>query len=277
MEHTYRHSPFPTPPTDTLSHHPTPFAPKTVVPYIIELLTYSYSTAQMCIQLVWFKRDLRLHDHPALSAAATRGPVLPLYIVEPTLIHAPDFAARHWTFIRGCLVELRANLARLGQPLVVRVGEAVEVLDQLVSIWPIEAIWANEETGNLLSYARDRAVRRWARVRGIPFHELSQNGVVRRLPSRDEWQAHWEERMAAAQARPPAALPSLAIEPGTIPTADELSLPSDTLSEHQPAGETAALQTLTDFLHRRSQHYHRALSSPLTAWEDCSRLSAYLA
>lgn len=231
----------------------------------------------MCIQLVWFKRDLRLHDHPALSAAAARGPVLPLYIVEPSLIHAPDFAARHWTFMRGCLIELRANLARLGQPLVIRVGEAVEVLDHLVSTWPIEAIWAHEETGNLLSYARDRAVRRWARARGIPFHELPQNGVVRRLPSRDEWQARWEERMAAAQAQPPSALPPLTIDPGSIPTTDELSLPTDTLSEHQPAGETAALQALTDFLHRRSQHYHRALSSPLTAWEGCSRLSAYLA
>lgn len=229
------------------------------------------------MQLVWFKRDLRLHDHAPLSAAARRGPVLPLYIVEPSLIHAPDFAPRHWTFISGCLHELRAALARLGQPLVVRVGEAVEVLDRLASEWPIEAIWAHEETGNLLSYARDRAVRRWARARGIPFHEMPQNGVVRRLPSRDEWQARWEERMALPQAQLPAALPSLPIDPGPIPSADDLELPPDTLLERQPPGETAALATLTDFLYRRSRHYHRALSSPLTAWEGCSRLSAYLA
>jgi len=161
------------------------------------------------MQLVWFKRDLRIHDHPALSAAAARGPVFPLYIVEPSLVHAPDFATRHWTFIRGCLHELRTALARLGQPLVVRVGEAVDVLDQLTREWPVEAIWAHEETGNLLSYARDRAVRRWARTRGIPFYELPQNGVVRRLSSRDEWQAHWEQRMSATPARPPSVLPTL--------------------------------------------------------------------
>ncbi len=231
----------------------------------------------MQIQLVWFKRDLRLHDHAALSAAAHHGPVLPLYIVEPSLITAPDFAPRHWTFISGCLQELRSALAALGQPLVVRVGEAVETLDRLASEWPIAAIWAHEETGNLLSYARDRAVRRWARARGIPFYELPQNGVVRRLPSRDEWEARWEERMTAAQAIPPRALPTLPIDPGPIPTATDLTLPPDTLIERQPPGETAALATLTDFLHHRSRQYHRALSSPLTAWEGCSRLSAYLA
>jgi deoxyribodipyrimidine photo-lyase len=228
------------------------------------------------MQLVWFKRDLRIHDHPALSAAAARGPVFPLYIVEPSLVHAPDFATRHWTFIRGCLHELRTALARLGQPLVVRVGEAVDVLDQLTREWPVEAIWAHEETGNLLSYARDRAVRRWARTRGIPFYELPQNGVVRRLSSRDEWQAHWEQRMSATPASPPSVLPTLAIDPGAIPTAQDLSLPPDTLTEHQPPGETAALRLLDDFLYRRSRNYHRALSSPLTAWEGCSRLSAYL-
>lgn len=229
------------------------------------------------MHLVWFKRDLRIHDHAVLSTAARHGPVLPLYIVEPSLIQAPDFAARHWTFLYGCLCELRTTLARLGQPLVVRVGEAVEVLERLTCEWPIEAIWAHEETGNLLSYARDRAVRRWARARGLPFYELPQNGVVRRLPSRDEWQMRWEERMSASQTIPPSALPHIPIDPGPIPTAAALSLPPDTLVECQPAGETAALATLDDFLSRRSRHYHRALSSPLTAWEGCARLSAYLA
>jgi len=44
--------------------------------------------------LVWLKRDLRLHDHPALSFAAGLGPVLPLYIVEPSLWSGPDASAR---------------------------------------------------------------------------------------------------------------------------------------------------------------------------------------
>ncbi|MDZ7822936.1 MAG: deoxyribodipyrimidine photo-lyase [Ahrensia sp.] len=38
------------------------------------------------VQVVWFKRDLRIHDHAALAAAASRGKILPLYIIEPGLL-----------------------------------------------------------------------------------------------------------------------------------------------------------------------------------------------
>jgi deoxyribodipyrimidine photo-lyase len=69
----------------------------------------------------WFKRDLRVHDHAALAAAAERGRVLPLFIVEPALWHQPDYAGRHWAFAAECLAELRVQLTALGQPLVVRV------------------------------------------------------------------------------------------------------------------------------------------------------------
>ncbi|MGB5651823.1 MAG: deoxyribodipyrimidine photo-lyase, partial [Sedimenticolaceae bacterium] len=37
------------------------------------------------LQIVWFKRDLRVRDHEALYRASARGPVLPLYITEPDL------------------------------------------------------------------------------------------------------------------------------------------------------------------------------------------------
>jgi deoxyribodipyrimidine photo-lyase len=133
------------------------------------------------LHVVWYKRDLRLADHAPLTEAAARGPVLPLYIIEPSLLRAPDFDPCHWTFIRASLMELRARLAALGQPLVVRVGEAVEVLERLAQAAPVAALWAHEETGSLLTYRRDRAIIRWARERGLPFHEMPQTGVVRRL------------------------------------------------------------------------------------------------
>jgi len=50
------------------------------------------------LQVVWFKRDLRLHDHPALNAAAMRGPVLGLVVFEPLLWALPDASGRHAAF-----------------------------------------------------------------------------------------------------------------------------------------------------------------------------------
>jgi len=83
------------------------------------------------IEVVLFKRDLRIHDHAPLFRAAKAGAVLPLYVVEPSQIHAPDFDSSHWTFTRESLIELREAHAMRGQSLIVRVGETVDVLESL--------------------------------------------------------------------------------------------------------------------------------------------------
>ena len=82
------------------------------------------------LQIVWFKRDLRIVDHRPLAAAAERGLVLPLYVVEPEWWQQPDASERQWLFCRESLLELRQALANLGQPLVVRSGDVVQVLER---------------------------------------------------------------------------------------------------------------------------------------------------
>jgi deoxyribodipyrimidine photo-lyase len=233
------------------------------------------------VQVVWFKRDLRVFDHAALAAAARRGPVLPLYIAEPGLWAQPDAAGRHWAFIAECLRELSGDLAALGQPLVVRQGEAIPVLDGLLERLPIGALWSHEETGNGWTYARDRAVGRFLRARGVPWHELPQNGVVRALVSRDRWSRTWEQRMGAPLEAAPALRPlGLSLGPqgeGAIPTAKDLGLRDDPCPGRQPGGRRAGVEALEGFLMVRGGGYHREMSSPLTAFDSCSRLSSHLA
>ena len=102
----------------------------------------------MVLQLIWFKRDLRTIDHRPLVEAAARGSVLPLYIVEPAYWALPDTSRRQWIAIREGLVELGARLEALGAPLLVRIGEASDVLRDLHGQHDIAAIHAHEETGN---------------------------------------------------------------------------------------------------------------------------------
>ena len=128
------------------------------------------------VQVVWFKRDLRVFDHAALAAAARRGPVLPLYIAEPGLWAQPDAAGRHWAFIADCPRELSGDLVALGQPLAVRQGEAIPVLAELLERLPIGALWSHEETGNGWTYARDRAVGRVLCARGVPLVRKGKAG-----------------------------------------------------------------------------------------------------
>ena len=80
------------------------------------------------LQIVWFKRDLRVVDHQPLLQASSQGPVLPLVVVEPQLWQQPDASGRQWNFYAESIEELRQALALLGQPLVVRIGPAVQVL-----------------------------------------------------------------------------------------------------------------------------------------------------
>lgn len=228
------------------------------------------------VQLVWFKRDLRVHDHRPLWEAAQRGPVLPLYIVEPDRLFAADFDPAHWTFIQTSLLELRDNLARLGQPLVVRVGEAVSVLDSLHQQHPIAQLWAHEETGNGLARRRDQAVRAWSGDHNLPFTEIPPDGVVRGLATRPGWANEWERRMRAPLTLPPDALPPVGIAPGRIPDLVQLRLPKDRRLLAQPGGESAGEALLASFLAERSARYPLGLRDPASAAADCSRLSPHL-
>ena len=230
------------------------------------------------VQVVWYKRDLRVHDSPVLRAAAQHGSVLPLYIVEPSLVHARDFDPAHWTFLQHSLEALRTELASLGQPLVVRVGEVIDVLEALSQEISFGTLWSHEETGNWQTYQRDLAVAKWAKARRLPWHELPQTGVVRRLKSRNGWAGAWEQYMRAPLAATPRRiLPVSEIDLGPIPSHRDLGLNPSTRREMHPGGEQEARHLLASFLSERGAGYQRAMSSPLSAWETCSRLSTHLA
>ena len=236
------------------------------------------------IHLVWFKRDLRIRDHAALTAAAARGPVLALYVYEPVLLAADDHDAIHLGLVNECLADLESALGQRGVTLHRRVGDVpavfASVRDELAALAAprrVAAIWAHEETTGWLAYQRDRAMRRWCRSEGIAFHELPQTGVVRRLPSRDGWAAAWDARMAAAPQPAPKEMTGVALaERGTTLQAEAFGASAATRTTIQRGGESVARDTLRSFLRERGVDYRRAMSSPATAFDACSRLSAWL-
>lgn len=71
--------------------------------------------------VVLFTRDLRVHDHPALTAACERGPVVPLFVLEPQLVARSANRAR---FLLEALADLDGHLRERGAGLVLREGEA---------------------------------------------------------------------------------------------------------------------------------------------------------
>lgn len=232
--------------------------------------------------MVWLKKDLRLADHAPLFEASQHGPCLVLYIYETEMIRAPEFDASHLTFIHASLAEVREGLRERGGELILRAGEAVDVLEAIYRECPFAALWSHMETGNAVSYARDLRVKAWAEARNLPWYEKKQNGVIRRLKQRDGWAERWVAQMGQPLAPTPAriaapeAVTRGSMAAGPLLTHVDLGLPPDSKPDAQPGGERRALETLESFLSHRGVNYRADMSSPVEGWEGCSRISPYL-
>ena len=84
--------------------------------------------------IVWFKRDLRVSDHlPLLTASKENIPFIPLYILEEEYWKQKFSSLRHWSFVYDCLVELDNELSLMGQPLIIKKGHSINVLNNILS------------------------------------------------------------------------------------------------------------------------------------------------
>ena len=81
--------------------------------------------------LLWFRRDLRLSDQSALAAAATEGPVIPVYVLddETPKHHKMGGASRWW--LHHSLASLDASLRDKGSRLILRRGKSEEHLIEI--------------------------------------------------------------------------------------------------------------------------------------------------
>jgi deoxyribodipyrimidine photo-lyase len=239
------------------------------------------------LQVLWFKRDLRLRDHPALVAAAARGPVIGLVVYEPSLWSQPDSGGRHAAFLEECISELQQSAKQMGLRIIVASGEMPDLLGVLLQTLGSFSLYSHEETGNWVSFARDRKVLQWCQAHQVDWHEVPQNNVVRRLGSRDDWTRIWRERMTDTRLGVPSFQPlsddlqrRLALLPDAFrcddlhPWRDLARL--DSCLGRIRGGRKAGIQYLTSFLQGRGMDYRRHMSSPGTSEASCSRLSPYL-
>ena len=227
--------------------------------------------------LVWFKRDLRVRDHAPLAEAMHFDKAIGLVVIEPQWLESPECDPRHVGFLLACVAELQRDLAACGLPLLVRTGAMPQVLQSLRREFPFTHLFSHEETGTGWSYTRDLAVAEWCRSQGVSWTELPQTGVVRRLRSRTGWAGRWAQRMNAPESTAAHSFRgATGLESCAVPTLRDLGLPA--LGAALPSGgERAAWAALDSFLDGRGRDYRRTMSSPLTATDGCSRLSAHLA
>ncbi|MEZ4616264.1 MAG: deoxyribodipyrimidine photo-lyase [Caldilineaceae bacterium] len=106
----------------------------------------------------WIRRDLRLTDNQALQGAiAAGGAVIPLFILDPTLLDSPWVGEKRLTFLFAGLHALDEQLRALGSRLIVREGKPLTVLQTLCAEQQITNIHA-ERDHSPYAAERDAAV-----------------------------------------------------------------------------------------------------------------------
>tara|TARA_B100001059_G_scaffold236380_1_gene286531 strand:- start:659 stop:2203 length:1545 start_codon:yes stop_codon:yes gene_type:complete len=232
------------------------------------------------INIVWFKRDLRINDHaPLFDASIQNLPILPLYVVELNYWEMEFSSRRHWYFIHDCLRSLNSELSNLGQPLIVQVGEVIERLKKINQFYNIQSIFSHEETGNNWTYERDKKVQSWCKINNIKLCEYPSNGVVRRLSSRDQWSKIRNKRMLEKIVPKPIKLTPLQKKNvhSELPSKANIIFGESIVGRVQQGGRYKAVTDLKSFLNDRSRNYLYHISAPGQSEKYCSRLSAHLA
>jgi deoxyribodipyrimidine photo-lyase len=227
--------------------------------------------------VVWFKRDLRIEDNSALTAAIAEGPILPVYVVEPDYWKMSYTSARQWQFLKESLVALDKSLTALGQPLWVAVGDIEEIFTRMHQRFQFQRMHSHQETGPGWTYHRDKQVKVWSERNHVEWIEHRQHGVMRGRADRWHWAKQWTRLMDASREPLPSELKAIGKPPrSATDVLDGVSIHPERIIDAQPGGLFAGDELLAGFLQSRAENYRAGMSSPLTARTVCSRLSPHL-
>lgn len=234
------------------------------------------------VNVVWFKRDLRLTDHAPLKAALAAGkPLVLLYVFEDFLQDDYHYSDQHWRFVWQSLLAMQHSLRDYQQHLCISAGQLSDILNHLHKSEGIDSIFSHQEIGIASTFARDKALSRWCHKRGIRWQEFAYGAVQRGRRHRQGWRHHWQRVMKAPLQTPDRAkwqqvhtlsLEELELRPFSTPQAWQQAD-----SDRQQGGSVEAWRTYADFLDERGKRYHLDISKPGPSRLSCSRLSPYLA
>lgn len=234
------------------------------------------------INVVWFKRDLRLTDHaPLHHAIKSKRPTLLLFFFEPSLLNAPESSNRHWRFLLESVREMQAKLNEHQTQLYIFHHEVLDVLKAIHAAHPIVNIYSYQETGLQITFERDKAVAEFCKASDIQWYEYENNAVVRGLKNRDGWSGHWEQFMQSQLDE----VTLKKIIPFHLSQAFYQAHRGSDLSHDinnpdrnfQPGGSEFAFKYLVSFLKERVIDYNKYISKPHLSRKSCSRLSPYIA
>ena len=236
--------------------------------------------------LLWLRRDLRVHDHPALHAAlANHDHVIPVFCFDPRLLHGPHASGPRTQFLLDCLADLDRSLRRRGSGLVLRHGRPEHAVTALAHHHGAATVFWTEDVSPFAT-TRDLAVRRALERVGVKGRSLpglfavddpaslrtAAGGPYRMFTP---FHRAWLRRERRAVLPAPRQLPPLPVESDQPmhPTLDEIGL-KQTAPDSAHGGERAGRRAVDRFLSHSASGYSSGRNE--LGAERSSRLSPFL-
>ncbi len=233
------------------------------------------------MNIVWFKKDLRLLDHEAIfRALETNEPTLFLYCFEPNMIFDYHYSQRHFDFIKQSLLQINKELLEFNTEILIVEAEVIPTLEKILIKYPISKIFSHQETGIKITFERDIAVAKFCKSKNIIWEQYITNAVKRGKFNpkkvRDDWCDFMDLDIFPFQPKANSFLKSENIK--------ELQwdfkitdLQTNSSTPFQKGGSAVGMRYLNSFLENRVQNYSKHISKPDLGRLSCSRLSPYIA
>jgi deoxyribodipyrimidine photo-lyase len=240
----------------------------------------------MSTALLWFRRDLRLHDHPALHAARNGAERLVcVFCFDDALLEGRHASGPRTQFMLECLQELDEGLRARGSRLFVRHGNPADELATLAGEVHASSLHFSADVGPF-ARRRQQEVKRVLEERHVkivahpglfavdglePIRTRAGDPYTVFTPFYKNWLSQPRREVVGAPRSLPA--PGTRTAAGTLPTLRSLGLEQE-LSDPMSGGEAAAREALRRFLAGPVDDYEDGRN--VLTGESVSRLSPYL-
>ncbi|NBC02626.1 MAG: DASH family cryptochrome [Bacteroidetes bacterium] len=222
--------------------------------------------------LLWFRHDLRLHDHIPLTKALDSNTLLPLYVIDESLFEPhpqlgfKKMEVRRAQFLLETLADLDGKLRSLNSKLLVLVGDSAKLIPEFIDTYQITDLYHHAEPAYEERTLRNKIIKQitpdvdvhsyWGstlyQLRDIPFSASDIPDVYTNFRKKCEIQSDVRDPLPVPDKIPPLP-PDFESSESTIPTLEDLGYDrepefDDRAVLHFKGGETEGLKRINDYI-----------------------------